>query len=227
MLSATGSSGSRARFAAAFADVAGLADRARIVVPAVRPEVVHHSAERFPARAHGGGRRRPAETEPRRRDATQLAKAAAMAGRSRADYQDNPLCGPRMTEPPDAPRSTRARRRLRRTIIRTLGAGQRGHVGAAFSLVEILRVLYDDVLALRPAGTHVARARPLHPQQGPRLPRALRHARGQGLLPGGGAARSSARATECSAAIRSTTSPASRPRPAASATACPSASASR
>lgn len=35
---------------------------------------------------------------------------------------------------------------LRRTIIRTLGAGQRGHVGAAFSLVEILRVLYDDVL---------------------------------------------------------------------------------
>jgi transketolase len=35
---------------------------------------------------------------------------------------------------------------LRKTIIRTLEAGQRGHVGAAFSLVEILRVLYDDVL---------------------------------------------------------------------------------
>jgi transketolase len=35
---------------------------------------------------------------------------------------------------------------LRRTIILTLGAGQRGHVGAALSLVEILRVLYDDVL---------------------------------------------------------------------------------
>jgi transketolase len=35
---------------------------------------------------------------------------------------------------------------LRRTIVRTLEAGQRGHVGAAFSLVEILRVLYDDVL---------------------------------------------------------------------------------
>jgi transketolase len=35
---------------------------------------------------------------------------------------------------------------LRRIIIRTLEAGQRGHVGAAFSLVEILRVLYDDVL---------------------------------------------------------------------------------
>jgi transketolase len=36
---------------------------------------------------------------------------------------------------------------LRRTIIRALEAGQRGHVGAAFSLVEILRVLYDDVLS--------------------------------------------------------------------------------
>jgi transketolase len=35
---------------------------------------------------------------------------------------------------------------LRRTIIRALVAGQRGHVGAAFSLVEILRVLYDDVM---------------------------------------------------------------------------------
>jgi transketolase len=36
---------------------------------------------------------------------------------------------------------------LRKTIVRTLEAGQRGHVGAAFSLVEILRVLYDDILA--------------------------------------------------------------------------------
>ncbi len=35
---------------------------------------------------------------------------------------------------------------IRRTIVRMLEAGQRGHVGAAFSLVEILRVLYDDVL---------------------------------------------------------------------------------
>lgn len=35
---------------------------------------------------------------------------------------------------------------LRRTIVRTLAAGGRGHPGAAFSLVEILRVLYDDVM---------------------------------------------------------------------------------
>jgi transketolase len=43
---------------------------------------------------------------------------------------------------------------LRRTIIRTLAAGQRGHVGAAFSLVEILRVLYDDVLRYDPTRPH-------------------------------------------------------------------------
>ena len=31
-------------------------------------------------------------------------------------------------------------------IVHTIGAGKRGHVGAAFSIVEILRVLYDDIL---------------------------------------------------------------------------------
>ncbi len=35
---------------------------------------------------------------------------------------------------------------LRKLIIRALVGGGRGHVGPAFSLVEILRVLYDDVL---------------------------------------------------------------------------------
>ena len=35
---------------------------------------------------------------------------------------------------------------LRRTIIETLKSGQRGHLASALSLVEILRVLYDDVL---------------------------------------------------------------------------------
>ncbi|OGX35844.1 MAG: transketolase [Omnitrophica WOR_2 bacterium RIFCSPHIGHO2_02_FULL_52_10] len=37
-------------------------------------------------------------------------------------------------------------RDLRKVIVKTLQAGRRGHVGASFSLVEILRVLYDDVL---------------------------------------------------------------------------------
>jgi transketolase len=35
---------------------------------------------------------------------------------------------------------------LRRQIIRALEGGGRGHVGPSFSLVEILRVLYDNVL---------------------------------------------------------------------------------
>lgn len=40
----------------------------------------------------------------------------------------------------------RRSRDLRKTIIKMLAAAGRGHVGSAFSLVEILRVLYDDVL---------------------------------------------------------------------------------
>lgn len=41
-------------------------------------------------------------------------------------------------------------RALRRVIVRTLERGGRGHVGSAFSLVEMLRVLYDDVLRFDP-----------------------------------------------------------------------------
>jgi transketolase len=39
---------------------------------------------------------------------------------------------------------------LRRVIVRTLQKARRGHVGAAFSLIEIFRVLYDDVLRFNP-----------------------------------------------------------------------------
>lgn len=39
---------------------------------------------------------------------------------------------------------------LRHRIIETLDAARRGHVGAALSLVEILRVLYDDILRYDP-----------------------------------------------------------------------------
>jgi transketolase len=44
----------------------------------------------------------------------------------------------------------RRSRHLRLTIVRILAAARRGHLGAAFSLVEILRVLYDDVLRFDP-----------------------------------------------------------------------------
>jgi transketolase len=42
-------------------------------------------------------------------------------------------------------------RALRRQILRTFAAGGRGHLGSALSLVEILRVLYDQVLEFDPA----------------------------------------------------------------------------
>ena len=40
---------------------------------------------------------------------------------------------------------------IRQGIVRVLAAARRGHVASAFSLVEILRVLYDDVLHYDPA----------------------------------------------------------------------------
>jgi len=46
-----------------------------------------------------------------------------------------------MTPPPDE-RS----QYLRRLVVRMLRSARRGHVGSAFSVVDILRVLYDDVL---------------------------------------------------------------------------------
>ena len=40
---------------------------------------------------------------------------------------------------------------LRSLVVRALEGGGRGHVGSSMSLIEILRVLYDDVLRFRPA----------------------------------------------------------------------------
>jgi transketolase len=45
-------------------------------------------------------------------------------------------------------------KRLRRLIVRGLAGGGRGHIGSSLSLVEILRVLYDDVLSVRPDEPH-------------------------------------------------------------------------
>jgi transketolase len=39
---------------------------------------------------------------------------------------------------------------LRRLVVRTLEGGERGHVGSSMSLIEIMRVLYDDILRYRP-----------------------------------------------------------------------------
>lgn len=40
-------------------------------------------------------------------------------------------------------------KQLRRTILRMMKSADRGHLGAAFSLVEVMRVLYDNVLNYR------------------------------------------------------------------------------
>ena len=50
----------------------------------------------------------------------------------------------------DTPLDDRSRQ-FRRTIVQAIKAGNRGHVGSSFSLVEILRVLYDDVLKFNSA----------------------------------------------------------------------------
>ena len=44
----------------------------------------------------------------------------------------------------------RRSKELRRKIVRMIEAGGRGHVGSAFSLVEMLRILYDEVLRFDP-----------------------------------------------------------------------------
>ena len=40
-------------------------------------------------------------------------------------------------------------RYLRRLVVRALEGGERGHVGSSMSLIEIMRVLYDDILHYR------------------------------------------------------------------------------
>jgi transketolase len=40
---------------------------------------------------------------------------------------------------------------LRKLVVRALEGGERGHVGSSMSLIEIMRVLYDDILRYRPS----------------------------------------------------------------------------
>lgn len=53
-----------------------------------------------------------------------------------------------MTEP--STRMDARSRYLRSLVIDSLEGGGRGHVGSTLSLIEILRVLYDDILRVRP-----------------------------------------------------------------------------
>src|SRR5204863_8606247 len=40
---------------------------------------------------------------------------------------------------------------LRHLVFRALEKGGRGHIGSTLSLIEIIRVLYDDIMRYRPA----------------------------------------------------------------------------
>jgi transketolase len=56
-----------------------------------------------------------------------------------------------IAEPSVAGKLDARSRDLRLSIVDALVGGRRGHVGSALSLVEIVRVLYDDVLRVRPS----------------------------------------------------------------------------
>ena len=52
--------------------------------------------------------------------------------------------------PPASPPLDERSKQLRRLVVRALHGGERGHVGSSLSLIEIMRVLYDDILRVRP-----------------------------------------------------------------------------
>jgi transketolase len=49
------------------------------------------------------------------------------------------------------PRLDERSKYLRKLTVRALEGGERGHIGSSMSLIEIMRVLYDDVLRYRPS----------------------------------------------------------------------------
>ena len=55
---------------------------------------------------------------------------------------------------PVSPALDRRSLELRQMVIRALAGGRRGHVGSSMSLIEIFRVLYDDILIYRPGEPH-------------------------------------------------------------------------
>jgi transketolase len=50
----------------------------------------------------------------------------------------------------DSPPLDERSKYLRRLVVRCLDKGERGHIGSSMSLIEIMRVLYDDILKYRP-----------------------------------------------------------------------------
>ena len=52
---------------------------------------------------------------------------------------------------PTAPPLDERSKYLRKLVVRALEGGERGHIGSSMSLIEIMRVLYDDILRYRPS----------------------------------------------------------------------------
>ncbi len=84
----------------------------------------------------------------------QLKRAQDMLASLSHWVEDEPMAGKALVAQPlaavTAPLDERSKY-LRRLIVRALAGGERGHIGSSMSLVEILRVLYDDVMRYRPA----------------------------------------------------------------------------
>mgnify|MGYP001356087132 CR=1 FL=1 len=59
----------------------------------------------------------------------------------------NPIAFERSFEGPSLDDRSRC---LRRLTIHALKGGERGHIGSTMSLIEIMRVLYDDILSFKP-----------------------------------------------------------------------------
>ena len=93
-------------------------------------------------------------------------------------------------------------RRGRLLVIETVAHSGAGHVGGPLSAMDLLVALYFRVLRIRPGGARLARARPVHPVQGPLSIGAVRGHGPARLLPGRGAARPSTRPAPASRATR-------------------------
>ena len=84
----------------------------------------------------------------------QLLKAEHMLFRISVEYDTSPYGSfPYESRPAQATLDTRSRE-LRRKIIKVVDNGKRGHLPSALSLVEVLRVLFDEVLHYEPKNPH-------------------------------------------------------------------------
>lgn len=92
-------------------------------------------------------RERIEEIRGRQLEAAEALLAATMREQGRFSYWGNKMM---MDSAAHTTRLDERSKHLRRGIIRVLEHGGRGHVGGSFSLVELLRVLFDEVLRYDP-----------------------------------------------------------------------------